>query len=133
MGRLSFEPKMGLLVKNRVDPGDRIDLPMATVLGRILIKLVAKATDSDTKVTINLLDTYWEKKALKAFLDLAGELSHWIDRIISEKELFHGLYEWLPLLSLQDEDGNGNNTPNADEAEIDDDLEDEFAETQQMM
>lgn len=132
MGRLSFEPKMGLLVKNRVDPGDRIDLPMATVLGRILIKLVAKATDSDTKVTINLLDTYWEKKALKAFLDLAGELSHWIDRIISEKELFHGLYEWLPLLSLQDEDGNGNNTPNADEAEIDDDLEDEFADQQMM-
>lgn len=129
--RLSLEPKMDFIVKDKLlNPNkDIIDLCLGCQIGRKLIREMEKVKDRDTlKVKVDLTGTTWEEEALTPFLKMIGKLDA-IDTIVANKEMLERAYLWLALVSYSD-----NKTPaSCEEEEVDSDLEDEFAKTQQMM
>lgn len=110
---------------SRFDTGS-IDIFAMVVLGRKLVKVIDKVIDKDNfKITVDLTQTDWDKDALEAFLKLVSQLKC-VHRIVPEKTLIERYYPWIDLLSYHEED-----VTTGDEAEVDDNLEEEFDETQQ--
>lgn len=117
------------LVKSHVAEGETVDLSILMQLGTKVMKLLSKNAENDNfSVTVDMVGTRWEMDAIKPFLDLMGRLKK-INRIIAPKRLINDVVPWLRLVSPPH---TAELSEDEDVSDVDEYLEDEFAETQQM-
>lgn len=121
------------IIKTKIAEDATVDLATMCQLATKLLKQISKArveagegNEDSVKFVVDLVGSDWHLDAVAPFLELVGTLKS-IDSIRMTKRQVKAAFSWIHLLSYpEDETGHEEEV-----AEIDEHLEDEFAETQQ--